>query len=254
MEPDLDSDGSRSCDAVLVRCLLSHKCNDESHSLGSKIQAIFVGYDIELLIDPFEPGVDVSARIQTLELDALLFLSSPDSIASQACREEIDAARFRFLPVFVVRLDGHVDREMRERIFVNAPALDPAELRDALQRLAKTIGVCGRLQRTIAVLATEKSPETTRDAAQRLAEEEDLAAVAGLLPKLADVYPKVVDPTARFWIAAAVARTRTPEAEESLHSFLSFEQHPYPIRGIEDGLAVVRPFRMAHATEAPQQG
>ena len=89
-----------------VRCFLSHKCTyvgEAHHKFGHCFRKVLESHGVELLIDPFGPGMEVGARIHTVEFHALVFLSCRETNNSPWCKEELATARRHLVPVFVIR-------------------------------------------------------------------------------------------------------------------------------------------------------
>src|SRR5262245_7133591 len=144
--------------AAATTGLLSHKCDAVSEAFGERLRLALAAHHIDLQIDPFDPGDIVARRIETLKLDFVVFLVTPESVVSRWCRLELAAARNPGLPVFNVRLNGAVPVRCGRRISQSFPADDQGfELETA--RLASAIGTAVPLLRNLRLLATQWSDE-----------------------------------------------------------------------------------------------
>ncbi len=217
--------------------LLSHKCSCESHQLGQRLASALKPYDIELLIDPFSPGDDIVRSMETFEFDSFIFLLSPASWSSTQCRVELETARRRGVPFFVIHLEGDVPAELRERIYWKPPE-DDEEFAAQVHQLA--IAICARVSfhRRVRKLSAENSPDTTQKAAQEIYDEEDRTLIAEYSRELAKRYELVRDSTTRYWMALALGKAGTPEAAALLR-ILPSEDHPLPIEGIRQALEMI---------------
>jgi hypothetical protein len=221
-------------------CFLSHKCLPEYHDFAEFIRPIFQVCSVDLLVDPFGPGVDVCARIQTLEFQALLFLFSPESRDSEYCRAELAAAQAAFAPVFCIRWSGDPPNSLRNRVFVDRAGCTNAQLAGDLCALAEAIRVRGSIRRLIERLRFPNLPETVREAAQGLADEPDCTALAELLGCLKATYSADMDPIARGSLAFAVGKTGAGRAEQMLLAWRSPHDHPYPQECISRALEWIK--------------
>lgn len=219
-----------------ISCLFSHKCHPEYHDLAQFIRPIFESHSVVLLVDPFGPGVGVHARIQALEFQALLFLYSPESWASEYCQAELAAAQAASLPIFSIRWSGELPEALRSRIFVNREDRRDAEMTDELRGLAQAVRVRGSVRLLIEKLRFPNRPETVRAAAERLADEPDCTALAEFLDCLEQVYRLEMDPVARGSLAFAVGKTGTMKGKQMLSAWKSTRDHPYPQECISQAL------------------
>ncbi len=222
-----------------VRCFLSHSCResgDAHHEFGRLAAAIFADRGLELLIDPFGAGVDVGARIQTIEFHALLFLFCRETWASRWCREELATARDRSIPVFVVHWGDEVPESLGQRIVLDCAKLKPRQLEAEVGELTRAIHVRGSLYQRICQLGSEKLPEIARRVAQDIADEPDRTAVAEFLELFEATYTQDMDPAARYRVALAVGQTGAPKAKRILRAWYRSETHPLPKEGIREAL------------------
>src|ERR1035441_5555593 len=91
-----------------VKVLFCHKCNEEAHRIGAHLRNSLCSREIDLEIDKFDVGQDVYTRMQTFHIEAVLFLCSPESLASRPCRFERKSAARQRIPVFTVHFDGEL--------------------------------------------------------------------------------------------------------------------------------------------------
>lgn len=221
-----------------VRCLFSHKCGVQYHEIGEHVQEVFCKHAVELLIDPFEPGVGVGARIDVLDIHALLFLCCKESLRSAACQEELRVARDKLIPVFVIHWDDDVPAELSDRISVNLKT-PSSDSQTELDMLGQTVLNRAGLYKQVQVLFANGPPEQARQNAQSICEEGDSTAVTEFLPLLEKAYRPELDEVARYWLALAVGKTRCARAREVLEKWASWEEHPLPQEGIREGLSMI---------------
>lgn len=227
-------------DDAYVSCLLTHKCKPENHKfIDLTLCPIFRAHSVNLQRDPFEPGVEVLARIQALEFQALMFLYSSESWKSKYCREELAAAQKAYIPVFAISQSREVPPALRSRIFlvyqVNAHQKMLSELHD----LAQATRVRGSIRALLQRLRFPNTPEIVRHSAQRLADEPDCTALTEFLDCIEWIYTHQMDPIARASLAFAVGKTRTQRAKQILLGWRSPEDHPYPQECISQALVWV---------------
>jgi hypothetical protein len=217
---------------------MTHKCNDEMHAFGRKLAIALEQYAIELLIDRFEIGDDADTRMKTFDFDALLFLLSPESWASEACQLELATARRRETPIFIAHLSGDVPEELRRVIYWKPCECDGEAFAEEVKNLASAIRAHVSLDKEILLLSGNNPPDITLRAARNVYQASDRAVIAEYADKLAKRYRQVSDPSTRFWIALALGRAGTPEAATLLRA-LPTDGHPYPFRGIREALEMV---------------
>lgn len=217
---------------------MTHKCNAEMHALGRRLAAALDQYDIELLIDRFEVGDNAETRMETFEIEALLFLLSPESWASGPCQLELETARRRGAPVFMAHLNGDVPEEVRQMIRWELYELDGEIPVTQVSKLASAIRARVSLHREVLLLSSDNPPDITQQAAHNIYDAPDRTVVAEYASELAKRYSQVVDPSTRFWIAIALGRAGTVEAAALLRA-LPTGDHPYPDHGIRQALDMV---------------
>jgi hypothetical protein len=234
-----------------VVCLVSHKCRREDPgplckwSKGSEaydwLLEVFPANGVSLLIDPFEAGVELEARIETLSFDAVLFLFCFESWASTWCRKELEVAQCRGVPIFIVCLCGTLPPELLSgRIVIDFQWPPTGDFEKELCQLARTIRHRGELRRQILrAIDVNSTAKDQRDAAIKVEDEEDVAAVAEFIPLLDKHYNLKVDPAARASLARALAQTRSSHTVPVLQKWLAVEDHPFCKDAIYDALEVV---------------
>jgi hypothetical protein len=225
-----------------VVCLLTHKCNELSHTLGAVIAELLKSSNIALLIDPFRLGDDVQTRERTFQFEALLFFCTPESRASQNCQLEIETARKRRVPIFTALLDGPPPEELRSKINWTPHSAGTTEFLAEIALLATSIKERAFLLRRVNAIQSDAPPDETRDAAQSIAMEMDRTVIAEYASALADRYVQIKDPTTRYWLALSLGRASTPQAEEILRR-LPDNDHPYALEGVREALAMIQEFR-----------
>ena len=230
-------------------CLLSHKCNADVHprpgdsslnAFGRRLQSVFDMNGVALVVDPFGPGDDIDVRIQTFVFHAVLFLCTPESLCSRACRQELDTARSRNVPIFTILLRGASEGlgDLNQRIHIDMSRTSPAHLDGQLGKLAMSVRWRGTVWRHLLMLSPEAAPEEMRAASLGIADMaiEHPEVVAEFIDDLGARYSRRIDPTARFWMATAIGATGTRRAGELLTQLAGSEDHPYPASGIQQGL------------------
>lgn len=221
-----------------IICLLTHKCSSHTHSLVDRVANRLGRFGICVWCDPFEVGEDIDAKIETLGIDALLFLASPESLRSDRCLQELAAARARRLPVFTLRLEGHVPDHLSRRLYLDLAI--PNALGRRLDELAQAIRARVILFRQIKGLSAQARFERA-DTLKRIVDQEDRTVIAEFLDLLADEFVNLDDPTAQFWIATAIGHAHTPEAGLTLIELATNPAcHPYAYQGMVDGLEMLR--------------
>lgn len=223
-----------------VSCLFSHKCESRFHDYGVQISPVFKANSVKLLIDPFGPGENITARIQALEFQALLFLLSPESWDSPYCQAELAAAQSASVPIFMIRWSGVVPDSFRDRIFLDCEGGTDVTMTNSLHRLARAISIRASIRALIQELCFPNTPETVRSAAQRLADEPDCTALTEFLDCIERTYTSDMDPIARGDLALAVGKTRTDKAERILMGWQSSDDLDLPQKLILQALKWVR--------------
>ncbi len=229
-----------------LKCFVSHKCGEEAHALMARLSTALSRVQVTLLQDPFEPGHEIVTRIHTVAFHSFVFLSSPESWASNVCQEELSIARTRFIPVLTARLSGDLPNELKDRLYANLRGLTGAALEEALSSLAVIVSVRARLYDKIMTLAPQNNPEETTKAAQSIVDDVDPTLIAESLDHIASFYDPDANPTTRFWLALAVGKAGTCRAKELLKRF-SWENHPYPREGIRQANEMLGQLRCKEA-------
>lgn len=221
-----------------IACLLTHKCNSRTHPLADRVATTLGRYGISVCLDPFKAGEDIDAKIETLGIEALLFMASPDSLQSKRCLQELAAVRARRLPVFTLRLEGEVPDHLSCRLYLDLSTPDGIER--GLDELAPVICARVSLFRQIKGLSVQ-APLDREQTLRRIIDDLDRTVLSELLKPLADEFVSLDDPNAQFWIATAIGHARTPEAGLTLIELAASPAcHPYAYQGILDGLEMVR--------------
>jgi methylmalonyl-CoA mutase cobalamin-binding subunit len=217
--------------------LLTHKCGLATHELGNRLRTVLEDHGIRLQIDPFRPGDDIAVRIQTLELDSVIFLMSTESLGSRPCRRELAAARAQGFPVFTIHLSGSVPHRFTHRLYQTLP-VDDTSFQKQTSRLAEAIHARVRVARNLRALAAQW-PEEARSTARLVAEGADETSLGELVPLLAHQFSQVSDPMVQRWLAVALGRAGTPAAGRLLIR-LGLRDHPLAQHGIVDALKAIR--------------
>lgn len=228
-----------------LMCFLSHKCepDGEGHpcglatsAFGNLLREALRSHDVELLIDPFGPGIQVGARIEAAEFHALLFLSCKESKDSAWCQKELEVALRKLVPVFVIRLSDDVPEPLRGRIVLDRSALPRGEFERDLHKLAGEIRIRAVVYKAITCVGSGNA------VAERVA---DLAhdhptAVAEFLDLIDRHCRPEIGPKDHFWLALALGRTRHPNAIGILRRWAQRENlHPLAQDGIREALEML---------------
>lgn len=220
-------------------CFVSHKCTLQTHEFIRSISSVFDSHRIRLQVDLFAPGEAVLAKIKSFACESLLFLSTPESIASYYCQQELEAAQKHGLPIFTVRLAGEVPDGLRLRINVDAREASPDQLTEPMDRLAAVVEDRSCVVALLRQLCGGSAAEEQREAARALMDRNDPSALGEFLPYLAIAYSHALDPVALFDLALAVGATRHPEARAMLESWRTKAAHPYTQEGIARGIELL---------------
>lgn len=222
-----------------VSCLVTHKCSQD-HDFVEYVRPIFLAHAVHLLCDPFGPGVEVLARIRSLEYQALLFLFSRESWASRYCQAEFRAARSAAVPIFSIsRSGGELPRSLRDRIFLVCGAGAETRLSSELHALAQAVRVRGVIRALLERLRFPNTPEIARHAATQLADEPDATALTEFLDYIKRIHTRQMDEIARGSLAFALGRTGTEKARQILEDWRCPGDHPYPQECISLALEMV---------------
>lgn len=214
-----------------LNCLFCHKCNDDAHRIGGRLRNALEPIGVCLQTDPFNIGDDADTRMQTFNIEAVLFLSTPESLASQACRLELKSAARQRLPIFAIHENGERPRWLKKRSYWQIPPED-AELFDAgIEALATSVRTRVYFNRKIRLLHPANYFHETIEVAREIATSEDRTIVAEFARELARRYRTISDPTTRYWIALALGRADTVAAAK-LITKLPVGDHPLEQDGI----------------------
>ncbi|HET9284299.1 MAG TPA: hypothetical protein VFR24_20295 [Candidatus Angelobacter sp.] len=214
-----------------IACLLSHKCNVESHKIGSDLQKILASFDVQCEIDPFPPGYDVSFRMQTFEIETVIFLSSTESIDSMFCQQELQAAMRQGLPIFTAYVSGILPTWLKKRVVWHVPLRNDTEFVTGAQILATSIRERVLFHRQVRLLYPENDYFETIEAARNIALEGERTLIAEYACELARRYRHITDPSTLYWIAVALGKANTPQAAKLL-DHLPKGNHPLISEGI----------------------
>jgi hypothetical protein len=228
-----------SAATLRINCLFSHKCNYVAHEIGSRLKAGLHIYGIDLQIDPFNVGDHVETRMQTFDIETLIFLSSPESVASAPCQVELKSAERQGIPIFVIHLEGALPNELRKRSYWKLPPLDSSVFDLGVGELAKSIHSRVAFTRQIRALGADNYFHEMINVARTIATEVDRTILAEFAYQLARKYSDVPDPTTRFWIALALGKADTPQAAKLLDE-LPKQDHPLALEGIRQAQEMTR--------------
>ena len=224
---------------TLVSCLFSHKCSEESHSLGATLRQLLSESTIDLLIDPLRIGDDIDTRLDSFQFDTCLFLYSVDSLASKACRRELRTARRRSVPVLVVvKAIAVPTRQLMKRLYWSIPPVESPAFVTGAHELARAIRARAELHQNLKSLTSDRPPDETQLVAETLALKTDPSLVAEVVSVLVMRYLEIADPTTRFWIALALGTASTPRAARLLDT-LPVPDHPYVREGVKQAQAMI---------------
>ena len=219
-----------------VRCLLTHSCSHD-HALSERIRGALGANGLLIDVDPFPPGVGIVARIETLSIDVLLFLISPESWSSHWCREELAAARRRGIPVLLLRARGSVPPELQAHISFDLTSEDERSFDEATRQLALAIHARARLHRLVVAAGPDAFPDVSHAAAQSLADEADAAVLAEFVESIGARLRDGSDPVTQAALARALGEAGTQRAAEmvcELMASLPSDSHPLVRYALED--------------------
>lgn len=214
-----------------INCLLSHKCNAEDHEMGRALQAALAPFEIRLEIDPFNPGQDVLMRMQTFEIESVLFFATVQSIASIFCQQELKAALRQGLPIFTAYMNGNLTAWLKKRSVWFVPLRNAPDFMTGAQTLATAIRERVDFHRQVRLLYPENYYFETMDIARNIAMTGERTLVAEYACELARRYRYLTDPSTLFWIAVAIGRANTLQAAKLL-DHLPRRDHPLILEGI----------------------
>lgn len=218
-----------------VKCLLTHRCEKETHFIIEQIRPVFECEGIDLLVDPFRPLDHLATRIRSVGFEALVFLLTEEALGSAACRDELDAAREARLPISTIRISGQVPPSLRERLYVDAEQDEGTLISEQLSELATGIRERVLIRRKIECLKGALAPTVAQGLARSLTLHHDCTALSELVEEIGLCYREVGDPTVRHWLAAAIGRSRAPNAATLLTRLL-VEPHPYARHAVMQAL------------------
>jgi hypothetical protein len=225
--------------AADIPCLFSHKCCAESHEVGLAMERQLLKDGIALKIDPFNIGDNVEIRMQTFEIEALVFLYSPESYASPYVQMELQCARRQRFPHFVVHAIAQVPAQLRRFIDLKLPPLGSSAFEKACAELADAIQNRVQFRRKLRMLHPSKSFHELIEVAQEIALDGDRTLIAESACDLSLKYCKISDPTTCYWIALALGRADTPRAARLLNR-LPKKDHPLVSQGIREAKDMLR--------------
>ena len=222
-----------------INCLFSHKFSDEAQTIGQRIRDLLRPFGIHLQMERFPTGVDCAIKMQTLDIEAVIFLSSPESSASLSCQLELAAAERQGIPVFTLLQSGNVSARQRKRSYWPLPPLHAPEFLSGVEELAGAVRARVSLVRKIRLLHPDNFFQETMEAAKSIAEEFDRALVAEYACDLAKRYRMLSDPNTQFWIVLALGKANTPQSGRLLDK-LPPPDHPLVCEGIRQARAILR--------------
>jgi len=202
---------------------------------------VFGESGIDSLIDPFPQGCDIDKRIETLNVHALLFLSDPESLKSEYCLKELNAARRRSIPIFAAQIEGPIPEEFRRRIYISLDGRKVQDCTGELAEFASALRSRGQLYQKIKHLTQDQFPEDSRSLAKSISDEPEVTVLAEFVKELKLRFREMKsDPTTQYWLACAIGKVGTPEAKRILARLLQEKDiHPYAQEGLKDAIRAV---------------
>ncbi len=225
--------------STTINCLFSHKCSERAHSIAKHLQRLVGPRHIDLMVDPFEIGDDVDIRMQTFDIEAVVFLCEPTSLSSEPVQLELDSAARQEMPIFTLHLEGEVPPSFKKRSYWHLPPLDSVDFSTGAERLAESIRRRVFFNRKVRLLYPENYFLQMSEVARGIAQDEDRTIIAEFACELARRYHRVSDPSTRYWIAIALGRADTPQAEKLLEA-LPVPAHPLESEGIREAREIIR--------------
>lgn len=222
-----------------IKCLFSYKFGAENYRIAERLQIVLHSFAINLEVDIFPPGVDCNTHMQSLGVEAVIFLCSPESVSSASVQVELSAAQRQGIPVLVIRQSGEVPAHLRGRSYWDLPQLDSPEFHSGAEELAAAIQLRVSFHRTVNLLKPDNSFHETIEAARAIATDFEPTLLAEYACELANRYSRLSDPTTRFWIALSLGKAKTPQAAKLLDK-LPLPGHPLESEGIRQAKAMLR--------------
>jgi hypothetical protein len=224
-------------DDEITRCLLTHACQTD-HPLAERVQSVLGRSGLIIEVDPFPPGVGIAARIETLDIQVLLFLLSAKSWRSPWCRAELKAAQKRGIPVVTARVSGSVPTALKEHIVLNLGG-DERVFDDRVMQLVEPLRVRADLYKLVVASGPYAFPEDSQRAAGKLAfGGHDAAVLAEFVQEIRKRICLGTDPTTQARLAEALGRAGTRAAAvaiEDLLQSLPSDVHPLVRRALLEG-------------------
>jgi hypothetical protein len=193
-------------------------------------------HDINLLVDPFTPGEELFARIDTLEIETLLFLADEGSLNSRVCSYEWQSAASRGLPVVVLtRGNVEIPEALKTRLYLSVESLQE-DVEAEVGHVASGIHARTAVLRTLRSLSTLTFHEQVARS-KFLWADTDTVVLAEFVDRICDCYNRLSDPTTRGWLARALGRAATVSAARALLAlYIRNEDHPLAIDAVRESL------------------
>ena len=222
-----------------INCLLSHKCNPRAHLIGDRLRCELNAFGICLQIDPLHVGDDVEVRMQTFNIEAVVFLCEPAGLASSPVHLELESASRQALPIFTIQLEGDLPPSLKKRSWWRMPSIDEPTFATQAGEMAESIRQRVLFNRKMRELHPTNYFIAMSEVAKDVATNEERTILAEFAGELATRYRKISDPTTRYWIAIALGRADTPDAARLLDQ-LPPANHPLEEEGIREALEMLR--------------
>jgi len=220
--------------------LFSHSCRTPTaHPLHIKLLPYFKEKNLNLLLDPFIVGEDVIVAMHRLNLNAVVFYVTTESITSDACKIEIDTAKRINAPILVITDGTQVPKKFQNRIFLNLFNLTNSTHDQIFKELALQIQVRARIH---AIINWLKMPERTveeREYGIMWLYSQHSQILAEFLKQIASLYHENEDNIVCHWLAQVLARTELPEACLYLQQWWAQNDHPFARNGLNHAMQLL---------------
>jgi hypothetical protein len=195
--------------------------------------------------------MQIATRIGEVRFESLLFVATPESVASTWCQHELEAAQRLRIPMFALRTGAlTLPKPLAARRAVNVSEPATPDMFEALAALADSIRLRAMVWGVLHLLCHPESPEEQRLACHWLLSSADATALSEQLAKLNEAWLSVTDPKARETLLGAVERLRSSDLRQLLLQWREREEIlPERSFAILDGLQA-----LLDSSHAEQQG
>jgi len=224
-----------------IQCLYSHRCKDHgAHDLGQRIKIVLSRFGIQLGVDNLCMGDQVSFWVMSTEFECVIFVASELSWGTRYCQQELETAKDRSAPVFILHLEGAIPDAFKERLRLEPEDLTEPKLTAAIEGLGLAIRERVSFVRWIRLIRSVRDPTESAAAVRDIAVETRPAILAEHVALLAREFRDSGHDQHRYWIAHAIGRANTPDARRTLTELKEFSVGPFAQTGIEEAIGNFR--------------